>query len=65
MKKETKNKVNQQGTFQKDTPETTGVKIFNYKLKKKFINWFIGYIEGCENVFIVNRRYLRFELMLI
>jgi len=33
-----KNKVNQQGTFQKDTSETTGVKIFNYKLKKNFIN---------------------------
>jgi hypothetical protein len=36
--KENKNKVNQQGTFQKDTSETTGVKILNYKLKKNFIN---------------------------
>lgn len=58
MKKE----VNQQGTLEKDTSETIRIKNFNDNIKKSFLNWFIGYVEGCENVFIVNRRYLRFEL---
>jgi len=50
--------VNQQGTLIKDSSETICVKNFN----KAFINWFIGFVEGNENVFIVNRRYLRFEI---
>jgi hypothetical protein len=54
--------VNQQGTLNKDSSETICVKNFNKELNKAFINWFIGYVEGNENVFIVNRRYLRFEL---
>lgn len=54
--------VNQQGTLEKDSSETICVKNLNKGFNKAFINWFIGYIEGNENVFIVNRRYLRFEL---
>ena len=54
--------VNQQGTLKKDTSETIRITNCNKILNKAFINWFTGYIEGNENVFIVNRRYLRFEL---
>ena len=54
--------VNQQGTLQKDTSETICVQNLNKEINKAFINWFIGFIEGNENVFIVNRRYLRFEI---
>jgi len=54
--------INQQGTLKKDTPETICIKSLNKNLTKSFRNWFIGFIEGNENVFIVNRRYARFEL---
>jgi hypothetical protein len=54
--------VNQQGTLLKDTSETICIESFNWKINKAFVNWFIGFIEGHENVFIVNRRYLRFEI---
>ncbi len=54
--------VNQQGTLKKDTSETICIENFDRVFNKAFINWFIGYVEGNENVFIVNRRYLRFEL---
>jgi len=55
--------INQQGTLlQEDSPETIRIKTFYKKRKKNFINWFIGYSEGHENIFIVNRRYARFEL---
>jgi len=54
--------VNQQGTLQKDTSETICIKHLNKVINKAFLNWFVGYVEGQENVFIVNRRYLRFEL---
>jgi hypothetical protein len=54
--------VNQQGTLKEDSSETIRIIKFNKQLNKAFINWFIGFIEGCENVFIVNRRFLRFEL---
>jgi len=54
--------VNQQGTLIKDTSETIRINNLKMKYRKNFLNWFIGYIEGCENVFIVNRRYLRFEI---
>lgn len=53
---------NQQGTLKKDSSETIRITNSNKELSKAFINWFIGYVEGNENVFIVNRRYLRFEL---
>ena len=54
--------VNQQGTLLKDTSETIRIEYLNKAINKAFINWFIGYVEGQENIFIVNRRYLRFEL---
>lgn len=54
--------VNQQGTLIKDSSETICVNSFNTNFNKAFINWFIGFVEGNENVFIVNRRYMRFEL---
>jgi len=54
--------ANQQGTLQKDSSETIRITNLHKQLNKAFINWFIGFIEGNENVFIVNRRYLRFEL---
>lgn len=57
-----KKKVNQQGTLKKDSPETICVNNLDLNLDKSFINWFIGFIEGSENTFIVNRRYLRFEI---
>lgn len=53
---------NQQGTLEKDSSETIRITNSNKELSKAFINWFVGYVEGNENVFIVNRRYLRFEL---
>ena len=55
-------KVNQHGTLKKDTSETICIKNFDINLSKRFINWFIGFVEGQENTFIVNRRYLRFEI---
>lgn len=57
--------INQQGTLNKDSSETTCVEILNFKKKiysKSFLNWFIGFCEGHENIFIVNRRYARFEI---
>jgi hypothetical protein len=55
--------INQQGTLsQEDSSETIRIKTFYKKRKNNFINWFIGYCEGHENIFIVNRRYARFEL---
>src|ERR1700759_3825645 len=56
------NKINQQGTLNKDTSETICIKSLNKNLTRSFKNWFIGFIEGNENIFIVNRRYARFEL---
>ena len=53
--------INQQGTINKDTSETIYIQDLNKKYNKSFLNWFIGFCEGNENVFIVNRRYLRFE----
>lgn len=61
-KKMKNNKVNQQGTLKEDSPETIRVNNLDLNLNKSFINWFIGFIEGSENTFIVNRRYLRFEI---
>lgn len=55
-------KLNQQGTIQNDTSETIRINSLKMKYKKDFLNWFIGFVEGSENVFIVNRRYLRFEI---
>lgn len=55
-------KVNQQGTLIKDISETIRISDLKLKCKKSFLNWFIGFVEGNENVFIVNRRYLRFEI---
>lgn len=61
-------KGNQQGTFfklKKDTPETICVDTlynYNYNYNKKFINWFIGYLEGSEQFLIINEHNLRFEL---
>jgi hypothetical protein len=55
-------KVNQQGTLQKDPSETICIENLKIDLNKGFKNWFIGFIEGSENTFIVNRRYLRFEI---
>ena len=57
-----KKKLNQQGTLNKDSSETICVKDLDLNLSKGFINWFVGFFEGNENIFIVNRRYLRFEL---
>jgi hypothetical protein len=57
-----KKKLNQQGTLKKDSSETICVKDLDLNLSKGFINWFSGFVEGNENIFIVNRRYLRFEL---
>jgi hypothetical protein len=54
--------INQQGTLTKDSSETICIKVLYKKRKKNFINWFIGFCEGHENLFIVNRRYARFEL---
>jgi hypothetical protein len=54
--------LNQQGTLKKDSPETICEKDLDLNLSKGFINWFVGFVEGNENIFIVNRRYLRFEL---
>jgi len=54
--------INQQGTLTQDSSETIRIKILYKKRKKNFINWFIGFCEGHENLFIVNRRYARFEL---
>lgn len=54
--------INQQGTLQQDSSETICIKTLYKKRKRNFINWFIGYCEGHENIFIVNRRYARFEL---
>ena len=55
--------INQQGTTNKeDSSETICIKNLNKQLNKQFINWFIGFVEGNENVFIVNRRYMRFEI---
>ena len=54
--------INQQGTSLKDPSETICIKTFYKKRKSNFINWFIGYCEGHENIFIVNRRYALFEL---
>jgi len=59
---ENKEKLNQQGTLIKDSSETIREKDLDLNLSKAFINWFIGFVEGNENIFIVNRRYLRFEL---
>lgn len=61
-KKKMKNKLNQQGTLEKDSSETICVKDLDLNISKGFINWFVGFVEGNENIFIVNRRYLRFEL---
>ena len=61
-KKKMKEKLNQQGTLSKDPSETIRVKDLDLNISKGFINWFVGFIEGNENIFIVNRRYLRFEL---
>lgn len=62
MKKK-KTKVNQQGTLKKkDSSETICAKNLKKNLNKKFINWFIGFTEGLENTFFLNRRFLRFEL---
>ena len=57
-----KEKLNQQGTLSKDSSETICVKDLDLNISKGFINWFVGFVEGNENIFIVNRRYLRFEL---
>lgn len=57
-----KKMLNQQGTLIKDSSETIRMEDLNKNINKAFINWFIGFIEGNENVFIVNRRYLRFEI---
>jgi len=57
-----KKKLNQQGTLNKDSSETICVKDLDLNISKGFINWFVGFVEGNENIFIVNRRYLRFEL---
>lgn len=54
--------LNQQGTLLKDSSETIRVDDLMSNTDKVFINWFLGFVEGNENVFIVNRRYLRFEL---
>lgn len=63
-RKKKKTMVNQQGTLKKDSSETIRDKNFKIKkINKAFINWFLGFVEGNENVFIVNRRYLRFELI--
>lgn len=61
-KKKMKTKLNQQGTLIKDSSETICIKNLDLNLSKGFINWFVGFVEGNENIFIVNRRYLRFEL---
>lgn len=53
-------KVNQQGTLKKDSSET--IRVSNFDKKKRFLNWFIGFVEGNENVFMINRRFLWFEL---
>jgi len=55
-------KLNQQETIIKDTSETIRVRNFKMACQKSFLNWFVGFVEGNENVFIVNRRYLRFEI---
>lgn len=55
-------KLNQQGTLKEDSSETICIKDLDLNLSKGFINWFVGFVEGNENIFIVNRRYLRFEL---
>jgi len=49
--------------MRKGPSETICVEYLDQIRKKEFLNWFIGFIEGNENVFIVNRRYLRFEIM--
>lgn len=54
--------LNQQGTLKEDSSETICIKDLDLNLSKGFINWFVGFVEGNENIFIVNRRYLRFEL---
>lgn len=64
-KKEEEIKVNQQGTVKKGPSETICIEYLDQINKKEFLNWFIGFVEGNENVFIVNRRYLRFELMFL
>lgn len=61
-KKKMERKLNQQGTLKKDSSETICIKDLDLNLSKGFINWFVGFVEGNENIFIVNRRYLRFEL---
>jgi len=55
-------KVNQQGTNIDVTSETIRLSDLKMRYKKSFLNWFIGFVEANENVFIVNRRYLRFEI---
>lgn len=61
--KKNKIKVNQQGTsIEKDPSETIRIENLKKVSKKKFINWFIGFTEGQENCFYLNRRYLRFEI---
>lgn len=59
MKRKKKN-INQQGTLKKDSSET--IRVSYFEKQKRFRNWFLGFVEGNENVFIVNRRLLRFEL---
>ena len=55
-------KANQQGTLKEDSSETIRMEDLKLNLSKSFLNWLIGFTEGSENTFIVNRRYLRFEL---
>jgi len=62
MRRIKKKKVNQQGTLLKGSSETIRAINLNAGPSIKFINWFIGFVEGHENVFIVNRRYLRFDI---
>jgi len=65
-----KKKINQQGTLQRDSSEAISSNsnkdavLFKEIVlpDQSFINWFLGFCEGHENIFLVNRRYLRFEL---
>lgn len=54
-KKNNIREINQQGISMKEnTSETTRYNAaFVLAENKKFLNWFLGYIEGSENCFIV------------
>lgn len=57
-----KRKENQQVTIKTDTSETICVNTLNTTINNSFLNWFIGYLEGSELIWITKVHNIRFEL---